>query len=199
MPMSDPTRSATPDPETLTTALSFCKLCGLEDFEHPSLRPIIRDIFAHEIERFGPGFPRGRAYRKHWEVAMAVRAIRDAGLLHDRAEVLGVGAGNEPTIFWLTTKVRRVFATDLYLGPPSKGFSERVAEWSPGSRRWREIKRVRWAWVRHGLRKALADRNLMRVALNQEDGQSRRISRCSWIRGVTGRLPGTLVDSWSNI
>ena len=31
------------------------------------------------------------------------------------AEVLGVGAGNEPTVFWLTNHVRRVFATDLYL------------------------------------------------------------------------------------
>ena len=76
---------------------------------------MIRSVFAHELDRFGPEFPRGREYRKHWEVAMAVRALRDFGALHDRAEVLGVGAGNEPTLFWLTNHVRRVFATDLYL------------------------------------------------------------------------------------
>jgi SAM-dependent methyltransferase len=45
---------------------------------------------------------------------MAVRALRDLGVLHRRAQVLGVAAGNEPTIYWLTTRVGRVFATDLY-------------------------------------------------------------------------------------
>src|SRR5205807_7520612 len=51
-----------------------------------------------------------------WEIAMAVRTLRDLGALTPDAEVLGVGAGNEPTIFWLTRYVRRVFAIDLYVG-----------------------------------------------------------------------------------
>jgi cyclopropane fatty-acyl-phospholipid synthase-like methyltransferase len=42
-------------------------------------------------------------------------AYSRCGLLDADAEVLGVGAGNEPTVFWLTNHVRRVFATDLYL------------------------------------------------------------------------------------
>ncbi len=46
---------------------------------------------------------------------MAVASLSNAGVLHSGAEVLGVGAGNEPTIFHLTNLVRRVFATDLYL------------------------------------------------------------------------------------
>ena len=48
---------------------------------------------------------------------MAVRTLRDFGALRDDAEMLGVGAGNEPTVFWLTNWVGRVFATDLYLEP----------------------------------------------------------------------------------
>ena len=48
---------------------------------------------------------------------MTVAALSRGRVLHDRAEVLGVGAGNEPTLFWLTEHVRRVFATDLYLDP----------------------------------------------------------------------------------
>jgi SAM-dependent methyltransferase len=48
---------------------------------------------------------------------MAVRALRDHGVLRPDAEVLGVGAGTEATLFLLTQHVRRVFATDLYLDP----------------------------------------------------------------------------------
>jgi SAM-dependent methyltransferase len=45
---------------------------------------------------------------------MTARAFRDLGALHDDAQVLGVGAGYEATIYWLTRKVGRVIATDLY-------------------------------------------------------------------------------------
>lgn len=96
--------------------LSYCKLCSLSDFSDPELLAVIRQVFPHEQARFGPGFPRGVEYRKHWEVAMAVRALYDGGATHPRAEMLGIGAGGEPTLFYLTNHVRRVFATDLYLG-----------------------------------------------------------------------------------
>ena len=45
---------------------------------------------------------------------MAARSMAAGGLLSRDSEVLGVGAGNEPTLFWLTQHVGRVFATDLY-------------------------------------------------------------------------------------
>ena len=47
---------------------------------------------------------------------MAVMALGAGGALRGDADILGVGAGNEPTQFWLTCCARRVFATDLYLG-----------------------------------------------------------------------------------
>jgi len=53
--------------------------------------------------------------RKQWEVAMALLTLRDFGAVHDDAEILGVGAGRERTIYVLSGQVRRVFATDLYL------------------------------------------------------------------------------------
>lgn len=46
---------------------------------------------------------------------MTARALRDFSALRGDAEILGVGAGREATIFWLTRHVKRVFATDLYL------------------------------------------------------------------------------------
>jgi len=96
-------------------ALAYNKACELEDFRDPALSALIRDLFAHDVERFGAAFPAGREYRKYWEVAMAARSLRDLGALGPGAELLGVGAGSEPTIFWLTRHARRVFATDLYL------------------------------------------------------------------------------------
>lgn len=96
--------------------LSHNKICELEDFSHPELYEVIRQVFSYELIRFGADFPMGKEYRKYWEVAMAIRTLETFGVLHPEAEVLGVGAGNEPTIFYLTNYVRRVFATDLYLG-----------------------------------------------------------------------------------
>ncbi len=106
--------------------LSHCRACNLSDFAHPELSRVVREVFPHEVRRFGAGFPSGREYRKYWEVATAVAALRAAGAVHSRAEVLGVAAGDEPTLFWLTLWVRRVFATDRYLAPGE--WSEFAAE-----------------------------------------------------------------------
>jgi SAM-dependent methyltransferase len=96
-------------------SLSHSKICNLEDFSHPELVDGLRRHFAHEVARFGPDFPNGREWRKYWEVAMAMRTFADADLLDGRHDVLGVGAGNEPTVFLLTQYVKSVTATDLYL------------------------------------------------------------------------------------
>ena len=45
---------------------------------------------------------------------MTLRALEHGGIFRDDAEVLGVGAGREATLFWLTRKVGKVVATDLY-------------------------------------------------------------------------------------
>jgi SAM-dependent methyltransferase len=101
-----------------------CKLCELEDFGDPALKALIQEAFAHQTERLGPAFPFGREYRKYWEVAMSLRALRELGALGPQSEVLGVGAGAEATLFWLTNHVRRVFATDLYA--PAEGWADQA-------------------------------------------------------------------------
>jgi SAM-dependent methyltransferase len=90
----------------------FCKICNLEDFGDASLRAVIRSAYAHRAKS-DAAFPSGREYRKLWEVAMSLRAFREFGLL-GTSKFLGVGAGAEPTIFWLTRRARSVVATDLY-------------------------------------------------------------------------------------
>jgi SAM-dependent methyltransferase len=96
----------------------------------------MRDVFAHEVDRFGLSFPDGVEYRKHWEIAMTAAALARGGALHAGAEILGVGAGNEPTLFWLTRHVRRVFATDLYLDADAWGESADTSMLSRPEAHW---------------------------------------------------------------
>lgn len=89
--------------------------CNIEHFSSEELAPLIREIFPEELSS-APNFPAGREVRKYWEVAMTVRALRGLGALRPEARVLGVGAGAEPTVFFLTRHAGEVVATDLYLG-----------------------------------------------------------------------------------
>lgn len=109
--MSDPVPAHLPGVDLEAVPLNAA--CLPRDFV--ALTPWVREIFPWGTRVHGPHFPVGAEYRKHWEVAQAARTMATTGVLRPDAEVLGVGAGTEPTLFWLTNHVRRVFATDLYL------------------------------------------------------------------------------------
>ena len=94
--------------------LPHSKALQVSDFAE--LAPLLREIYPHEVDRFGPEWPIGHEYRKDWEVAMAVRALQP--VITPSSRILGVGAGTEPTLFYLTNHVREVHATDLYLSDP---------------------------------------------------------------------------------
>lgn len=89
--------------------------CNVEHFSSEWLLPYFREAFPEEVAS-QPGFPAGREVRKYWEIATAIRALRELGALRPDARVLGVGAGAEPTVFFLTNHAAEVVATDLYLG-----------------------------------------------------------------------------------
>lgn len=99
--------------------MNFNKVCELEDFSDPELVSVIRDVCAHKVAALAPLFPLGNEARKDWEVAMSVRALRQFGALRRDATILGVAAGTEDTIFYLTRHARQVFVTDRYLGAGS--------------------------------------------------------------------------------
>jgi SAM-dependent methyltransferase len=107
----------------IARVLPHSKALQLSDFAE--LTPLLREIYPHEVNRFGPDWPAGREYRKDWEVAMAVRALQP--VLTPSSRVLGVGAGTEPTLFYLTNHVREVHATDLYLADPPPQRNDLVA------------------------------------------------------------------------
>lgn len=109
--------------------LGYCKLCELEDFRDEALDPYLRET-SGEI-------PRGREHRKQWEIAQAARALTELGATGPQAELLGVAAGIEPTLFWLTRHARRVFASDLYFDAGQwQGEAERLMLATPGRPGW---------------------------------------------------------------
>ncbi len=97
--------------------INFNRLANLEDFADPAFLDVLREVFKHEVAELGTEFPKGMEHRKHWEIVMAVLAFRRFGVLHPDSVVLGVGAGTETTIYYLTNHVKQVFATDLYYAP----------------------------------------------------------------------------------
>ncbi|HEV2759025.1 MAG TPA: class I SAM-dependent methyltransferase [Acidimicrobiales bacterium] len=97
------------------SGLPFSKLCEIGDFAQPELAAVIRDVCSYKLPNFAADFPVGAEHRKDWEVAMAVRALRDFDALRPDSTILGVAAGTEDTIFYLARHVRQVFATDRYL------------------------------------------------------------------------------------
>lgn len=96
----------------------YAKVCDLEDFEDPELAAILEEI--------APGEHASRPHRKPWEFAMGGLFLRDAGRLDDDAEILDVGAGSEPILYWLANRARRVVAVDIY-GRGSFGEREAAA------------------------------------------------------------------------
>jgi SAM-dependent methyltransferase len=96
--------------------IGYNRLCNIGDFGEESLKKVIRQVFAHEVPLFPPDYPDGVADSKQWEIAMAVRALRDHGALRPDARLLGIGAGTEATTFYVSREVRQVVATDVYAG-----------------------------------------------------------------------------------
>jgi FkbM family methyltransferase len=97
--------------------LAFNKACEIEDFDDPELAELMREVLDYKARRFGADFPRGVEHNKDWEVAMAVRALRQFGALRPDARLLGVAAGTEDTTYYLTRHVREVTIVDRYLQP----------------------------------------------------------------------------------
>lgn len=58
--------------------------------------------------------PANELVRKGWEWTQCIYGLAQLGVIRPDARALGVGAGREPVIFWLSDRVGEVIATDLY-------------------------------------------------------------------------------------
>ena len=98
------------------------KVCDAEGFFTSELLASITAI--HQVPSM---------HRKQWEYAMIVRDMDASGVLHDRADALGLACESEPAIFHAATKARSVLATDLYAG------SNDSSRWAAGRLREADV------------------------------------------------------------
>lgn len=100
-------------PKSMASQVSYNSALNLEHFADHDFSQVVREVFAHWTPHH-ENYPVGNEVAKVWEISQAVRGLRDFGALRPDAEIMGVAAGHEHTVFYLTNHVRRVFATDLY-------------------------------------------------------------------------------------
>ena len=100
-----------------THALGFNKVCELEDFSNSELIQIMHEVFQHKLGTVPATDHTDLITPIYWETAMSIRALRHFGAIHADAVILGVGAGTDSILYYLTNHVRQVFAVDLYLAP----------------------------------------------------------------------------------
>lgn len=89
------------------------KVCNIEDFSDEELLEVLRRVVPHYFKMY-PNFPKNFEDRKPWEWAMGVYGIERLNCINSDSIVLGVASGSEVPIYYLTKKVKFVFATDLY-------------------------------------------------------------------------------------
>lgn len=98
------------------TMLGHNKVCEIEDFSHPDLLPVLGEIRRHTLAPHPSDVAPGAAHRRDWETAMAARALRSWGALHDDAVILAVAVGAGETLLHLSRHSRQVFATERFHG-----------------------------------------------------------------------------------
>lgn len=98
--------------------ISLCKVANVNDFETKEFK----SLFDNNDLGYISMFPNARPSifnRKTWEIGMALMSLEKTGMLTDDSEILGIGVAKEQTISVLSNRVKRVFATDIYLDPGS--------------------------------------------------------------------------------
>ena len=75
---------------------------------------IHREVESYSTDKHVFQHTEGEIYRKGWEWTHCAYGLSKLGALQPSAKALGVGAGREPVIFWLSDRVASVTATDLY-------------------------------------------------------------------------------------
>ncbi len=98
--------AATTEVPQPTQPSRWCKVCNLPDWDDPE--------FNEFLDALHLPFGRQEIHRKHWEFVQALRGLKAFGYLRPDAIALGVGAGREFPVYYLTNHIRKVIASDIY-------------------------------------------------------------------------------------
>ena len=88
--------------------VQLCELANPAKWDNPEWLAILRSL--------GLSDDKLSMHRKPYEFAQLIFGGRRLGALHERSQILSVGAGHELVLYFLANHVRRVVATDMYEG-----------------------------------------------------------------------------------
>jgi len=102
----------------LKRKLSICyninELCNTDKWDNPDWLKTHMELEKYSIDKHCFNEDKEFAYRKGWEWTQFIYGINQLGFIKDNAKALCVGAGHEPTLYYLADRIGEVVATDLY-------------------------------------------------------------------------------------
>jgi len=101
-------RRLCPDAGFIPRDVQLCELANPAKWDNPDWVQLLTSL--------GEGPDKGSMHRKAYEFTQLLFGLGRLGALGDDVEVLSVGAGHEPVLYWLANHAGRVIATDMYGG-----------------------------------------------------------------------------------
>ena len=112
----------TPASTRIPRDVQLCELANPAKWDNPEWLAILKSLASAPIDK-------AQMHRKAYELTQTIFGLQRLGKLTEATDVLSVGAGHEPILYWLANHVRHVVATDLYEGEWQSKFSR---EGDPG-------------------------------------------------------------------
>lgn len=93
---------------------SLCEVMNPARYRDPEWLALHRDLERYSIDKHCFLSSGGQIYRKGWEWTHCLYGLNKLGMLQPNHRAVGVGAGREPVIYYLSDHIAHVTATDLY-------------------------------------------------------------------------------------
>jgi len=90
------------------------ELTNPDKWDNPAWMNIHRELESYAVDKHCFSDTKAYAYRKGWEWTQCLWGLHTLGAIDKKAKALGVGAGHEPVLYYLTDHIREVVGTDLY-------------------------------------------------------------------------------------
>ena len=101
-------RQVCPDAGFVPRDVQLCELANPAKWDNPEWVALLTSL--------GEGADKQSMHRKAYEFTQLLFGLRRLGALGDGTDLLSVGAGHEPVLYWLANHAGRVIATDMYGG-----------------------------------------------------------------------------------
>jgi SAM-dependent methyltransferase len=89
--------------------VQLCELANPAKWDNPEWVALLKSLVTVPPDKLS-------MHRKAYEFTQLLFGLTRLGLVRDDVQVLSVGAGHEPVLYWLANRVQRVIATDMYGG-----------------------------------------------------------------------------------